>query len=103
MEPKLRYHRRPSLAPRLRINRVLRVMLHTRWSAEACFYVLDLLRNQQLRRNLKGLVVARGHIGRPRECRVRVALVGFDHECHAEADERAAPGSKGIASIPTSA
>ena len=30
-----RSERRPSLAPWLRINRVLRVMLHTRWSAEA--------------------------------------------------------------------
>jgi hypothetical protein len=28
-------HRRPPLAPWRRINRVVRVMLHTRWSAEA--------------------------------------------------------------------
>jgi hypothetical protein len=28
-------HRRPPLAPRLRINRILRAMLTMRWSAEA--------------------------------------------------------------------
>jgi len=46
-----------------------------------------LTREQQLRRDPKGLVAARGHVGESRERRLRVALVGFDHELDAETDE----------------
>jgi len=52
----------------------------------------DLLRDKQRRRDLKGLITARVHLGESRERRLRIALVSFDHELDAETDERGSSG-----------
>jgi len=46
------------------------------------------LRDQQLRRDPKGLVAARGLVRESRERRLRVALEGFEHEGNAEPKQR---------------
>jgi hypothetical protein len=41
---------------------------------------VNLLRDQQLRIDLKGLAASRRHVGEPRQRSLRVALEAFDHE-----------------------
>src|SRR5262245_17452101 len=51
-----------------------------------------LLLDQQLGKDLKGLVFAPGNVGEPCERCLRVAFEGFDHELDAETDEGSGSG-----------
>jgi len=52
----------------------------------------DLLRDQPLRRDLKGLVAARRYISESGECCLRIAFGGFDHKLDAESKQRSGAG-----------
>lgn len=54
----------------------------------------NLLRDQQLGRDLKGLVAAHRYVREPSQRCFRIALIGFEDELDAETREgAAAPGS----------
>ena len=58
-----------------------------------------LLRDQQLRRDPKGLAASRRHVGEPRQRSLGVALEGFDHEFDAGTKQRTHAGSQVSAAV----
>jgi len=60
-------------------------------AATGCNRFRELPGDQQLRRDLK-LVAARDHVRKPCERRLRVALVGLDHQLDAETKQRTRAG-----------